>query len=173
MQTNVYLTAYSTVEDGVFLGPCSVTTNDKYMEYGAKLAGATIKKEARIGANSTILPGITIGEKAVVGSGAVVTKDVPDGAVVVGNPAQRIARQGLPPGLPRIPARRASEQRPWLRQMMKNKRIAVIGMGYVGIPAAVLLADAGYSVTGIQRRSERSGWKIDWLNQGKMPHRRQ
>jgi UDP-2-acetamido-3-amino-2,3-dideoxy-glucuronate N-acetyltransferase len=88
----VYLTAYSTVEDGVFLGPCSVTTNDKYMEYGAKLAGATIKKEARIGANSTILPGITIGEKAVIGSGTVVTKNVPDRAVVVGNPAREIQR---------------------------------------------------------------------------------
>jgi perosamine synthetase len=90
MQTNVYLTAYTVVEDGAFLGPCSVTTNDKYMEYGAKLAGATIKSGARIGANSTILPGITIGEKAIVGSGAVVTKDVPNGAVVVGNPAQRM-----------------------------------------------------------------------------------
>jgi UDP-N-acetyl-D-mannosaminuronic acid dehydrogenase len=52
---------------------------------------------------------------------------------------------------------------------MKNKKIAVIGMGYVGIPAAVLLADAGYNVTGIQRRSQRSGWKIDWLNQGRCP----
>ncbi len=90
MQTNVYLTAYTVVEDEAFLGPCSVTTNDKYMEYGAKLTGATIKSGARIGANSTILPGITIGEKAIVGSGAVVTKDVPNGAVVVGNPAQRI-----------------------------------------------------------------------------------
>ena len=48
-------------------------------------------------------------------------------------------------------------------------KIAVIGMGYVGIPAAVLLADAGYDVTGIQRRSKRSGWKIDWLNQGRCP----
>jgi len=53
--------------------------------------------------------------------------------------------------------------------MMKNMKIAVIGMGYVGIPAAVLLANAGYNVTGIQRRSTRSGWKIDWLNQGKCP----
>jgi len=56
-----------------------------------------------------------------------------------------------------------------LDPMMKNKKIAVIGMGYVGIPAAVLLANAGYNVTGIQRRSTRSGWKIDWLNQGKCP----
>jgi UDP-N-acetyl-D-mannosaminuronic acid dehydrogenase len=52
---------------------------------------------------------------------------------------------------------------------MKRKRIAVIGMGYVGIPAAVLLAAAGYNVTGIQRRSKRSGWKIDWLNKGRCP----
>lgn len=54
---------------------------------------------------------------------------------------------------------------------MKNKieKIAVIGMGYVGIPAAVLLADSGYDVIGIQRRSKRSGWKIDWLNEGRCP----
>jgi len=49
------------------------------------------------------------------------------------------------------------------------KKISVIGMGYVGIPAAVLLADAGHNVTGIQRRSKRSGWKIDYLNEGKCP----
>jgi acetyltransferase-like isoleucine patch superfamily enzyme len=95
IQTNVYVTAYTTVEDGVFLGPCSVTTNDKYMEYGAKLAGPTIKRGARIGANSTILPGITIGEEATVGSGTVVTKDVPDKAVVVGNPAREIQRSAV------------------------------------------------------------------------------
>ena len=49
-------------------------------------------------------------------------------------------------------------------------RIVVIGMGYVGIPCAALFADApGFRVTGVQRRSERSGWKIDWLNAGKCP----
>jgi UDP-N-acetyl-D-mannosaminuronic acid dehydrogenase len=48
-------------------------------------------------------------------------------------------------------------------------KIAMIGMGYVGIPAAALLADAGYDVTGVQRRSKRSGWKIDWLNEGRCP----
>jgi UDP-N-acetyl-D-mannosaminuronic acid dehydrogenase len=52
---------------------------------------------------------------------------------------------------------------------LMSKRIAVIGMGYVGIPVAVLLADAGYDVTGIQRRSKRSGWKIDWINEGRCP----
>ncbi len=50
-----------------------------------------------------------------------------------------------------------------------RKKIAVIGMGYVGIPAAVLLANAGFDVIGIQRRSKRSGWKIDWLNEGRCP----
>jgi len=51
-----------------------------------------------------------------------------------------------------------------------STKIAVIGMGYVGIPAAALLADIdGFTVTGIQRRSKRSGWKIDYLNDGKCP----
>jgi UDP-N-acetyl-D-mannosaminuronic acid dehydrogenase len=51
-----------------------------------------------------------------------------------------------------------------------NMKVVVIGMGYVGIPAAALFADVdGFKVTGVQRRSERSGWKIDWLNQGKNP----
>ncbi|MHA1942347.1 MAG: nucleotide sugar dehydrogenase, partial [Candidatus Hodarchaeales archaeon] len=49
-------------------------------------------------------------------------------------------------------------------------KVAVIGMGYVGIPIAALLADTGFfQVTGVQRRSKRSGWKIDYLNEGKCP----
>lgn len=87
IQTSAYITAFTTIEDDVFIGPCVVTTNDKYMFYGAKLIGPTIKKGARIGANATILPGIVIGEGAIIGSGAVVTKDVPAGVTVVGNPA--------------------------------------------------------------------------------------
>ena len=51
-----------------------------------------------------------------------------------------------------------------------QKKIVVVGMGYVGIPAAALFADVdGFTVVGLQRRSTRSGWKIDWLNQGKNP----
>ena len=51
-----------------------------------------------------------------------------------------------------------------------GRKIVVIGMGYVGIPAAALLADVpGHKVTGIQRRSKRSGWKIEWINSGKNP----
>lgn len=88
IQTAVYITTYTTIEDNVFIGPRVVTTNDKYMHYGDKLIGPTIKKGARIGANAILLPGVIIGEGAVVGSGAVVTKDVPPGVTVVGNPAR-------------------------------------------------------------------------------------
>jgi len=90
IQNNAYITAYTIIEDDVFLGPCSVTANDKYMKAGAELKGPIIRKGARIGANSTILPGIVVGERVVVGAGAVVTKDVGSGATVVGNPARRI-----------------------------------------------------------------------------------
>ncbi len=91
-QTNVYITTLTTIEDDVFMGPCSVTTNDKYMQTGAELKGPVLKKGCRIGANSTILPGIVIGEQAVVGSGAVVVRDVKPWAVVIGNPAHEISR---------------------------------------------------------------------------------
>jgi len=93
LQTGAYVTAFTVIEDGVFMGPCSVTTNDKYMSAGATLKGAHIKKGARIGANAVILPGVVIGENAVVGSGAVVTKDVPAGTTVAGNPARIISRK--------------------------------------------------------------------------------
>lgn len=92
IQTGAYVTRYTTIEDGVFLGPFSVTTNDKYMEYGRKLKGPVIKKGAKIGANATIMPGVVIGRGAVVGAGAVVTKDVKSGDVVVGNPAKSMRR---------------------------------------------------------------------------------
>ena len=54
------------------------------------LKGPTIKKNAKIGANATLLPGVVIGENSLVGAGSVVVRDVPDGVVVVGNPAQII-----------------------------------------------------------------------------------
>lgn len=90
IQTNVYITRYTIVEDSVFFGPCAVTLNDKYMEYGVDLKGPVIKKGAKIGANSTILPAVEIGENAAVGAGSVVTKDVKAGEVVVGNPARKL-----------------------------------------------------------------------------------
>jgi acetyltransferase-like isoleucine patch superfamily enzyme len=81
------------VEDDVFIGPHVVFTNDKHApSKGAwKSAPPTVvKTNASIGANSTILPNLVIGIGARVGAGSVVTRDVPDGMTVVGNPAKKL-----------------------------------------------------------------------------------
>lgn len=78
------------LEDDVFVGPNVTFTNDpmpRSRQALAKCQTTMVKKGASIGANATILPGITIGEGAMVGAGSVVTKDVPPGAMVYGNPA--------------------------------------------------------------------------------------
>jgi acetyltransferase-like isoleucine patch superfamily enzyme len=80
-----------TLEDDVFVGPNATFTNDlapRSRNAAAQLLPTLIKKGASIGANATILPGLTIGEGAMVGAGAVVTKDVPSRTLVVGNPAR-------------------------------------------------------------------------------------
>ncbi|GAB4564163.1 MAG: hypothetical protein Tsb0017_23780 [Geothermobacteraceae bacterium] len=79
------------VEDDVFIGPNATFTNDLFprsKHYPERFVQTTLKKGASIGANATILAGVTIGKRAMVGAGAVVTKDVPDNAVVIGNPAR-------------------------------------------------------------------------------------
>ena len=84
-----------TVEDNVFIGPNATFTNDLYPRSKNpdwKLQRTIIKKGASIGANATILCGITIGENAMIGAGSVVTKDVPAGEVWVGNPAKPIKK---------------------------------------------------------------------------------
>ena len=80
-----------TVENDVFIGPHVCFTNDLYPRAkiwdDGKIAKTFVKNGASIGANSTIIAGITIGKNALVGAGSVVTKDVPDNALVYGNPA--------------------------------------------------------------------------------------
>lgn len=86
----VFIPTGVTIEDYVFIGPNVSFTNDKYPRVKGEwnLLQTRIKKGASIGANCVILPGITIGEGALVGAGSVVTRDVPSKAVVAGNPAQ-------------------------------------------------------------------------------------
>jgi acetyltransferase-like isoleucine patch superfamily enzyme len=97
----VFIPSGVTIEDNVLIGPNVCFTNDKKprattpegeMKSGDDwtVSDTKVKKGASIGANATILPGIVIHENAVVGAGAVVTKDVPPNKVVVGNPAKII-----------------------------------------------------------------------------------
>ena len=82
-----------TVEDDVFLGPHMTFTNDMFPRAfigDFKIFKTYVKKGASIGAHATIICGITIGEYAMIGAGSVVTKDVPDHALIVGNPGKII-----------------------------------------------------------------------------------
>jgi acetyltransferase-like isoleucine patch superfamily enzyme len=94
IQAMAYITAYSLLEDEVFIAPCVQTTNDNFMGRTERrhglTKGPTIRRGARIGGGAVLCPGVEIGEEAFVGAGAVVVRDVPPRAVVVGNPARQI-----------------------------------------------------------------------------------
>lgn len=93
VKCGVYIWDGVELEDNVFIGPCVAFTNDKRPRskaYPEEFMKTIVRKGASVGANATILPGVEIGEKAIVGAGSVVTKDVPPFAVVVGNPAKII-----------------------------------------------------------------------------------
>jgi len=93
----VYIPTGVTIEDNVFIGPNVTFTNDKYPRVNGdwKLLPTKVRKGASIGANTIILPGLVIGKNALVGAGSVVTSDVPDNAIVVGNPARVIGFTGM------------------------------------------------------------------------------
>jgi acetyltransferase-like isoleucine patch superfamily enzyme len=94
IQAHAYITAYSLLEDNVFIAPCVITTNDNFMGRTEKrhglVKGPTIRRGARVGGGAVLLPGIEIGEEAFIGAGAVVLHDVPPRALMVGSPARQI-----------------------------------------------------------------------------------
>lgn len=97
VQTSVYLTAFTIVEDDVFVGPCVTTTNDDTMaRHGSQmpLRGATLRRACRVGGGAVLTPGLEVGEEAFVAAGAVVTRDVPPRAVVMGVPARVVREVG-------------------------------------------------------------------------------
>jgi len=90
-----------TIEDDVFVGPNATFSNDPFprsRQQPEKFSRTLVRKGASIGANATILPGLTIGERAMVGAGSVVTRDVPPLAIVTGNPARIVGYDGAPRG---------------------------------------------------------------------------
>ena len=89
IQSNVYIPTNTIIEDYVFIGPCACFTNDKYpIRVDFDLKGPVIKRGASIGANSTFLSNIEIGEGAMVAAGAIVTMDVPEFFLAIGAPAR-------------------------------------------------------------------------------------
>lgn len=103
IQANAFIPEGVTIEDEVFIGPHVVFTNDLYpratnidgtlkSSKDWKITPTFVKKKASIGANATILCGVTIGEGAIIGIGSAVTKDVPANTIVVGNPAKVIRK---------------------------------------------------------------------------------
>jgi len=97
LQSGCYLTRGVVIEDDVFCGPRMVTLNDRSISYRRSSlrfepSAPRIKRAARIGGGAILCPGVTIGENAFVSAGAVVTRDVRDGAIVRGNPARIVGQ---------------------------------------------------------------------------------
>lgn len=89
LQTGVYIPSNSKLGDRVFVGPGAVFTNDPYpIRQEVELQGPTLENDVSVGANATVLPGVTVGERSFIAAGAVVTQDVPPDSLVVGVPGE-------------------------------------------------------------------------------------
>lgn len=109
LESECYITAYSTIEDRCFIAPGVVTSNDNFVgrtqERFKHFKGVTVKKGARIGAGTVTLPGVTIGEDALIAAGSTVTKDVPPGMIMMGLPARPLRP---------VPAEQLLENQGWV-----------------------------------------------------------
>jgi len=95
IHTLAFIPEFSVLKKGCWIGPNVIMTNAPFPRSSLakeNLKGATVEEDAKVGANATLLPGVTIGKNALVGAGAVVTKDVPAETVVVGNPAKQVKK---------------------------------------------------------------------------------
>ena len=134
-----------TLEDDVFVGPNATFTNDPFprsKKYPEKFPRTVIRKGASIGANATILPGLTIGQYAMVGAGTVVTKDVPPYAIVVGNPARII-------GYVDSDRERAASRSSMDQAEVQERAVGVRGVSVVKLPLVVdLRGSLSFAETG-------------------------
>ncbi len=93
IHSSAFIPEYSVLETECWIGPGVILTNARYPrspQAKAMLRGPVIKSRAKIGAGAVLLPGVTVGQDALVGAGAVIVSDVPERAVMVGNPARVI-----------------------------------------------------------------------------------
>jgi acetyltransferase-like isoleucine patch superfamily enzyme len=93
IHSNTFIPEFSLLEEDCWIGPNVTVTNARYPRSARvtqELKGATIRRGAKVGAGTVLLPGVTIGRNSLIGAGSVVVEDVADGAVVVGNPARVI-----------------------------------------------------------------------------------
>ena len=95
IHTQAFIPEYTIIEENCWIGPNVVFTNAKYPKHPdvkENLNSAHIQKNVKIGANTTLLPGIVLGKYSLIGAGSVVTKNVSDNMIVAGNPAKEIRR---------------------------------------------------------------------------------
>jgi acetyltransferase-like isoleucine patch superfamily enzyme len=120
IETEAYVTAYTIIEERCFIAPMVCMSNDNYLgrteERFQHMKGPHIKRGARIGSNAVLLPGVVVGEEAVVGAGSVVTKEIPPYETWIGVPARLLRKtkpeQLLKNCLPEVWAKLQKKERP-------------------------------------------------------------
>ena len=163
-----------TLEDDVFVGPNATFTNDAFPRSGQRPAEFTrtlVRRGASIGANATLLPGVTVGAGAMVGAGAVVTRDVPPRAIVMGNPAvvtgfvQNESRTCVPearpvPGRPKTPLIRGAGLYELPRVSDERGHLSFAELGH-SLPFAVVRYFLVFGVPSREIRGEHAHRRLD------------